>query len=70
MSNKRLCVACLQQSNLYKAREEKYQSKIRVLETIATGTTEEMEVLLVSGVCLLFLFPQLILTVLVSYRLL
>lgn len=57
MSNKCLYVACLQQSNLYKAREEKYQSKIRVLETIATGTTEEMEVLLVSGVCLLFFFP-------------
>lgn len=34
------------QSNLYKAREEKYQSKIRVLETIATGTTEEIEVVM------------------------
>ncbi|KAF3448569.1 hypothetical protein FNV43_RR09282 [Rhamnella rubrinervis] len=34
------------QNNLYRAREEKYQSKIRVLETLATGTTEENEVVL------------------------
>lgn len=36
-----------QQNNLYKAREEKYQSRIRVLETLATGTTEENRVILV-----------------------
>ncbi|XP_060674415.1 kinesin-like protein KIN-14J [Ziziphus jujuba] len=34
------------QNNLYRAREEKYQSKIRVLETLAMGTTEENEVVL------------------------
>ncbi|GMH03949.1 hypothetical protein Nepgr_005788 [Nepenthes gracilis] len=31
------------QSNLFKAREEKYQSRIRVLETLAAGTNEESE---------------------------
>ncbi|KAJ4965275.1 hypothetical protein NE237_017124 [Protea cynaroides] len=31
-------------NNLYKAREEKYQSRLRVLETLATGTSEETEV--------------------------
>lgn len=34
----------LQQSNLYKSREDRYHSKIRALETLATGTTEENEV--------------------------
>uniref|UniRef100_A0A2P2JHT8 Uncharacterized protein MANES_02G021900 n=2 Tax=Rhizophora mucronata TaxID=61149 RepID=A0A2P2JHT8_RHIMU len=34
------------QNNLFKVRTEKYQSRIRVLETIAAGTTEEIEVLL------------------------
>ena len=31
------------QSNLFKAREEKYQSRIRVLEALASGTREESE---------------------------
>ncbi|KAF8369925.1 hypothetical protein HHK36_032044 [Tetracentron sinense] len=31
------------QNNLYKSREEKYQSRIRVLETLATGTGEETQ---------------------------
>ncbi|PON62876.1 Kinesin-like protein [Parasponia andersonii] len=34
------------QNNLIKAREEKYQSKLRVLESLAMGTTEENEVVL------------------------
>ncbi|KAL0327782.1 UNVERIFIED_CONTAM: Kinesin-like protein KIN-14J [Sesamum angustifolium] len=34
------------QSTLYKSREERYQSKIRALETLATGTTEENEVVM------------------------
>lgn len=34
------------QSNLYKSREEKYQSKIRALETLTTGTTEENEIVI------------------------
>ncbi|KAF9617635.1 hypothetical protein IFM89_037698 [Coptis chinensis] len=32
------------QNNLYKSREEKYQSRIRVLETLATGTNEETQI--------------------------
>ncbi|MQM12245.1 hypothetical protein Taro_045160 [Colocasia esculenta] len=32
------------QNNLIKAREEKYQSRIRVLETLATGTSEEAQI--------------------------
>ncbi|KAJ4960365.1 hypothetical protein NE237_020275 [Protea cynaroides] len=32
------------QNNLYKTREEKYQSRIRVLKTLATGTSEETQV--------------------------
>ncbi|KAI5660195.1 hypothetical protein M9H77_28988 [Catharanthus roseus] len=32
------------QNNLFKAREEKYQSRIRVLEALATGTSEETEI--------------------------
>ncbi|CAL5215174.1 unnamed protein product [Lathyrus oleraceus] len=32
------------QSNLFKAREEKYQSRIRVLEAIASGNKEESEI--------------------------
>ncbi|KAH6836069.1 hypothetical protein C2S53_012037, partial [Perilla frutescens var. hirtella] len=31
------------QNNLFKAREEKYQSRIRVLEALATGTNEETQ---------------------------
>ena len=34
----------LQQKNLVKACEEKYQSRIRVLETLASGTSEETKV--------------------------
>ncbi|KAL5551636.1 hypothetical protein UlMin_001812, partial [Ulmus minor] len=34
------------QNKLFKAREEKYQSKLRALETLAMGTTEENEVVL------------------------
>jgi len=33
-----------QQNNLIKACEEKYQSRIRVLETLASGTGEEIKV--------------------------
>ncbi|KAI3873457.1 hypothetical protein MKW98_008109 [Papaver atlanticum] len=32
------------QNNLYKSREDKYQSRIRVLETLATGTSEETQI--------------------------
>ncbi|XP_057447047.1 kinesin-like protein KIN-14P [Lotus japonicus] len=32
------------QKNLYKAREDKYQSRIRVLEALASGTREESEI--------------------------
>lgn len=35
---------CLQQNNLFKAREEKYQSRIKVLEALASETREESEV--------------------------
>ncbi|KAK6925252.1 Calponin homology domain [Dillenia turbinata] len=31
------------QNNLFKAREEKYQSRIRILEALAAGTTEETQ---------------------------
>ncbi|XP_023549756.1 kinesin-like protein KIN-14J isoform X1 [Cucurbita pepo subsp. pepo] len=34
------------QSNLLKAREEKFQSKIKALQTLATGTTEENEIVM------------------------
>ncbi|XP_074278788.1 kinesin-like protein KIN-14C [Silene latifolia] len=34
------------QSNLFKSREEKYQSRIKVLETLAKGTSEESEIAL------------------------
>ncbi|KAG5155586.1 hypothetical protein JHK82_013555 [Glycine max] len=34
----------LQQNNLFKAREGKYQTRINALETLAVGTTEENEV--------------------------
>ncbi|KAG5536203.1 hypothetical protein RHGRI_023854 [Rhododendron griersonianum] len=34
------------QSNLFKAREEKYQSRIKVLEALATGTNEESQVVM------------------------
>jgi len=34
----------LQQNNIFKAREEKYHSRIRVLEALASGTEEEKEV--------------------------
>lgn len=33
------------QSNLYKSREERYQSRIRALETLSTGTSEEHKLL-------------------------
>ncbi|CAI8619843.1 unnamed protein product [Vicia faba] len=36
------------QSNLFKAREEKYQSRIRVLEAIASGNKEESEIFFAS----------------------
>ncbi|KAL0312590.1 UNVERIFIED_CONTAM: Kinesin-like protein KIN-14J [Sesamum radiatum] len=35
-----------QQSNMYKSREDRYHTKIRALETLATGTTEENEVVM------------------------
>ncbi|VFQ87159.1 unnamed protein product [Cuscuta campestris] len=34
------------QNNLFKAREEKYQSRIRVLEALATGTSEETQIVM------------------------
>ncbi|XP_050150697.1 kinesin-like protein KIN-14P isoform X1 [Malus sylvestris] len=34
------------QNNLFKAREVKYQSRIRVLETLASGTSEESELMM------------------------
>nr|XP_009761312.1 PREDICTED: kinesin-4-like isoform X3 [Nicotiana sylvestris] len=34
------------QNNLYKTREEKYQSRIRVLEALATGTSEETQIVM------------------------
>ncbi|KAA8522412.1 hypothetical protein F0562_013227 [Nyssa sinensis] len=34
------------QNNLYKVREGKYQSRLRVFETLATGTTEENELVM------------------------
>ncbi|KAK4488283.1 hypothetical protein RD792_004033 [Penstemon davidsonii] len=34
------------QNNLYKSREDRFQSKIKALETLATGTTEENEVVM------------------------
>ncbi|CAA0812176.1 P-loop nucleoside triphosphate hydrolases superfamily protein with CH (Calponin Homology) domain [Striga hermonthica] len=34
------------QSNLYKSREDRYHTKIRALETLATGTSEENEVVM------------------------
>ncbi|KAG8379354.1 hypothetical protein BUALT_Bualt07G0079600 [Buddleja alternifolia] len=34
------------QNNLFKTREEKYQSRIRVLEALATGTSEETEIVM------------------------
>ncbi|KAJ4835493.1 hypothetical protein Tsubulata_015484 [Turnera subulata] len=36
----------IEQNNLHKVRMSKLQSRIRVLETIASGTTEEMQILL------------------------
>ncbi|XP_058075660.1 kinesin-like protein KIN-14C [Magnolia sinica] len=33
-------------NNLFKVREEKYQSRIRVLETLATGTSEETQIVM------------------------
>lgn len=40
-------VLYIQQNNLFKAREEKYQSRIRVLGVLASGTSEESEVWLI-----------------------
>ncbi|XP_062026942.1 kinesin-like protein KIN-14J [Rosa rugosa] len=34
------------QNNMYKGREEKYQMKMKVLETLASGTSEEIQVVL------------------------
>ncbi|CAA0815322.1 P-loop containing nucleoside triphosphate hydrolases superfamily protein, partial [Striga hermonthica] len=34
------------QSNLFKAREEKYQSRIKVLEALATGTSDETQIVM------------------------
>uniref|UniRef100_A0A7N0TKR0 Kinesin-like protein n=1 Tax=Kalanchoe fedtschenkoi TaxID=63787 RepID=A0A7N0TKR0_KALFE len=34
------------QNNLFKAREEKYQSRIRVLEALATGTNQETQIVM------------------------
>lgn len=34
------------QNNLFKAREEKYHSRIKVLEALATGTSEETEIVM------------------------
>ncbi|KAK2988431.1 hypothetical protein RJ640_023978, partial [Escallonia rubra] len=34
------------QNNLFRSREEKYQSRIRVLEALATGTSEETEIVM------------------------
>ncbi|XP_070033969.1 kinesin-like protein KIN-14K isoform X3 [Nicotiana tomentosiformis] len=34
------------QNNLFKTREEKYQSRIRVLEALATGTSEETQIVM------------------------
>ncbi|KAL2516743.1 P-loop nucleoside triphosphate hydrolase superfamily protein with CH (Calponin-like proteiny) domain [Abeliophyllum distichum] len=39
-------VSMRKQSSLYKSREDRYQSKIRALETLATGTTVENEVIM------------------------
>lgn len=36
----------VQQNILFRVREEKYRSRIKVLETLAAGTTKENEVLL------------------------
>lgn len=41
----------LQQNNVIKAREEKYLSRIRVLETLAIGTSEESQVFVWKLVC-------------------
>ncbi|XP_049399374.1 kinesin-like protein KIN-14K isoform X1 [Solanum stenotomum] len=34
------------QSNLFKSREEKYQSRIRIMEHLATGTSEETQIVM------------------------
>jgi len=39
----------LQQNNIFKAREEKYHSRIRVLEALASGTEEESEVYILNS---------------------
>nr|XP_033513215.1 kinesin-like protein KIN-14P isoform X5 [Nicotiana tomentosiformis] len=36
----------MQQNNLFKTREEKYQSRIRVLEALAAGTSEETQIVM------------------------
>lgn len=38
----------VQQNILFRVREEKYRSRINVLETLASGTTDENEVLILS----------------------
>lgn len=42
----------LQQNNLFKTREEKYQSRIRVLEALANGTSGETKVVVLMYVCM------------------
>lgn len=34
----------IQQSIMYRAREEKYESRIRLIETLATATNKEVQV--------------------------
>lgn len=38
----------VQQNILFRVREEKYRSRINVLETLASGTTDENEVLILN----------------------
>lgn len=43
-------VLFIQQNNLFKAREEKYQSRVKVLEALASGTSEESQVRNIIGI--------------------
>ena len=45
LKNDNVHCCILQQNNLFKAREGKYQLRMNALETLAVGTTEENEVL-------------------------
>ncbi|XP_052117358.1 uncharacterized protein LOC107489016 isoform X3 [Arachis duranensis] len=40
----KLCDCDIEQNNIFKAREEKYQSRINALETLAAGATEENKI--------------------------